>query len=144
MPYIRNWLHCVWGTKRRYPYLTHDNKSIILNHIRDNCKNKGIYLDFINGYKDHIHILISLNQEQKISDVMRLIKGESSFWINKKGLTNHKFEWSDEYFAVSVSESQVNKVRDYIKFQDQHHRKVTWQDEYNQFIHRYRFRKMVG
>jgi len=144
MPYIRNWLHCVWGTKSRYPYLTSPNKAVILNHIKDNCKKKEIYLDFINGYRDHIHCLISLNQEQKISNVIRLIKGESSFWINKNGLTKNKFEWSDEYFAVSVSESHVNQVREYIKNQDRHHRKTFWPQEYEELIKKYRFKKMRG
>jgi REP element-mobilizing transposase RayT len=144
MPYVRNWLHCVCGTKRRYPFLTLQNTRIILNHIRENCKKKKIYLEFINGHRDHIHALISLNQEQKISEIMRLIKGESSFWINKQGLTNSKFEWSDEYFAVSVSESQVNQVREYIKYQDKHHATLSWKHEYNQFVKMYRFEKMVG
>jgi REP element-mobilizing transposase RayT len=118
MPYVRNWLHCVWGTKRRYPFLTQVNKKVIFDHIKENCKEKGIYLDFIYGYRDHVHILISLNQEQNVSNIMRLIKGESSRWINKEKLTDYKFEWSDEYFAVSLSDSQVNRIREYIKNQD--------------------------
>lgn len=144
MPYVRAWLHCVWGTKKRYPFLANNNRRIIIDHIRENSLKKRIYLDFINGYNDHIRILISLNQEQIISEVIKLIKGESSRWINKQNLTNHKFGWSDEYFAVSVSESQVNKIRDYIKNQDLHHRKLTWQEEYDQFIQNYGFKIMKG
>ena len=75
---------------------------------------------------------------------MRLIKGESSFWINKQGLTDSKFEWSDEYFAVSVSDSHVNRLREYVKHQDKHHAVISWQQEYNQFVKKYRFDKMVG
>ncbi|MDR7211388.1 type III secretory pathway component EscR [Flavobacterium piscis] len=54
---------------------------------------------------------------------MQLIKGESSFWINKNQLTKEKFEWQDEYFAFSVSESIIDKVRDYIKNQEEHHKR---------------------
>ena len=54
---------------------------------------------------------------------MQLIKGESSFWINRNEFIKNKFEWADEYFAVSISESHVNKVREYIKNQEEHHRK---------------------
>ena len=53
--------------------------------------------------------------DQTIQKTMQLIKGESSFWINKNCLTKEKFEWQDEYFAVSVSESIIDNVRDYIK-----------------------------
>lgn len=69
---------------------------------------------------------------------MNLLKGESSYWINNKsGLTNTKFGWQDDYFAVSVSESQVDAVRKYIRNQEQHHKKETFQQEYNKFIDRY-------
>ena len=54
---------------------------------------------------------------------MQLIKGESAYWINKHGLTKEKFEWQDEYFATSVSESNPNKIRNYIKNQEEHHKK---------------------
>ena len=72
---------------------------------------------------------------------MQLIKGESSFWINKMQLTKEKFEWQDEYFAVSVSESVVEKVRNYIRNQEEHHKKKTFQDEYEEFIRKYGFQR---
>jgi putative transposase len=71
-----------------------------------------------------------------------LIKGESAFWINKQKLTNQYFEWQDEYFAVSVSESQIETVRNYIKNQEVHHTKKTWNDEYEELILRHGFVKM--
>lgn len=106
--------------------------------MRDNAKAKGIFIDFVNGYSDHCHCLVSLGVDQTIQKVMQLIKGESSYWINKNGLTKHKFEWQDEYYAVSVSESILNKVREYIKNQEEHHRKKTFLDE---FITKYGFEK---
>lgn len=72
---------------------------------------------------------------------MQLIKGESSFWINKQGLTQDKFEWQDDYFAVSVSESVIDKVREYIKNQEIHHSKKTFQQEYDEFIEKFGFEK---
>jgi REP element-mobilizing transposase RayT len=63
-----------------------------------------------------------------------MIKGESSFWINKYQLTKQKFEWQDEYFTVSVSEPMVEKVRTYIRNQEENHKKVTFQEEYDEFI----------
>jgi len=144
MSYVRIWLHCVWGTKDRIPFITKNNKKAIIDHIRENAIKKGIYIDFINGHREHFHSIVSLNKEQNISNVMQLIKGESSFWINKNDVTKTKFEWSDEYFAVSISETHINKVRDYIKNQEEHHRKKTWKEEYEEFMNRYGFEKIKG
>ena len=74
---------------------------------------------------------------------MQLIKGEASFWINKNKLIQG-FEWADEYFAVSVSESQLYKVREYIANQEEHHRKKTWQEEYDEFMNLYGFALIKG
>jgi putative transposase len=84
------------------------------------------------------------NQEQTIAKVAQLIKGESSFWINKNKLCKENFEWQDDYFAVSVSESGVNSVREYIKNQEIHHGTKTFQQEYDEFIEKYGFRVMKG
>ena len=144
MAYVKNWLHCVWGTKHRHPYLIGDIKDEVINHILSNAKSKNIYIDAINGYKEHIHCLISLNPDKTLSDVIQLIKGESSYWINKKKLTKIKFEWAVEYFGVSISESQLNNVRHYIKNQEEHHRKETWENEYNKLITEYGFDRFPG
>jgi REP element-mobilizing transposase RayT len=85
---------------------------------------------------------VSFGSEQTISKVMQLIKGESAFWINKQKLTNQYFEWQDEYFAIGVSESQIETVRNYIKNQEVHHTKKTWNDEYEVLISRHGFVKM--
>nr|WP_315144614.1 IS200/IS605 family transposase [uncultured Flavobacterium sp.] len=143
MPFVKVYLHCVWSTKNRIPYLNSiELRQKVWNHIRENAIQKGIYIDFINGYSDHCHCLISLGVDQNIQKVIQLIKGESSFWINKNELTTEKFQWQEEYFAVSVSESVLDKVRNYIKNQEEHHKKKTFQEEYDEFILKYGF-KMV-
>ena len=143
MPFVKVYLHCVWSTKNRIPYLDSiELRQKVWNHIRENAIQKGIYIDFINGYSDHCHCLISLGVDQNIQKVILLIKGESSFWINKNELTKEKFQWQEEYFAVSVSESILDKVREYIKNQEEHHKKKSFQEEYDEFILKYGF-KMV-
>ena len=72
---------------------------------------------------------------------MQLIKGESAFWFNRQNFIKDKLEWQDEYFAVSVSQSALNKVREYIKNQEEHHKKKTFQQEYDEFIEKYGFQK---
>ena len=143
MPFVKVYLHCVWSTKNRIPYLDSiELRQKVWNHIRENAIQKRIYIDFINGYSDHCHCLISLGVDQNIQKVIQLIKGESSFWINKNELTKEKFQWQEEYFAVSVSESILDKVREYIKNQEEHHKKKSFQEEYDEFILKYGF-KMV-
>ncbi len=129
----------VWATKRREPVLEKAIRTNLFSHIRENARSKNIHVDFVNGYVDHIHILVSLNSDQTIAKIVQLLKGESSFWMNKYKLTPQKFEWQDDYFAVSVSESGVNKVREYIKNQEQHHAKKTFQQEHDEFVRVYGF-----
>ncbi len=134
MGYTKVWIHLVWATKKREPVLDKPLRRKLFSHVLENARARNIHVDFVNGYVDHIHVLVSLNADQTIAKTVQLIKGESSFWINKNKLTPGKFEWQDDYFAVSVSESGVNKVREYIKNQEQHHSKKTFQQEYDEFM----------
>lgn len=83
--------------------------------------------------------MFRLRNDQTISKVLQLIKGESSYWINKNLSLKSKLQWQEEYFAISVSESQVNKVKNYIKNQEEHHRKKSYIEEYIEFIDQYGF-----
>lgn len=141
MPFVRVWLHFVWSTKERYPYLSDEIRTKVFEHIRTNARGKGIHIDFINGYLDHIHCLISLGTDQTLSWIMQSIKGESSFWINKNKLTKARFAWQDEYFVVSVNEDTLPSVRRYIAKQEEHHRTVTFDDEFESFLTRAGFQK---
>jgi REP element-mobilizing transposase RayT len=118
---------------------TQEIRQILWKHISENSKEKGIFIDFVNGHKDHCHCLVSLGKDQTIIKVIQLIKGESSFWINKQHLIEQHFEWQDEYFAVSVSESILDKTRKYINNQEEHHLHKTFHQEYDEFIRRYGF-----
>ena len=142
MPFVKVYIHFVWSTKEREPFLdSPELRKKVWQHIRENAKLKEIFIDMINGYQEHCHCLISLGPEQTMSKVMQLIKGESSFWINKHNLCKQKFEWQDQYYAASVSESVVNRVRDYIKNQEEYHKKTTFQEEYDQLMEKLGFKK---
>lgn len=122
MPYIKAWFHLVWSMKNRVPFMGKPIQKMIFEHIRQNAKRKDIFMDCVNGYTDHVHCLVSLGSDQTISKIVQLIKGESSFWINREQLCKERFEWQEEYFAVSVSHSHLKRVRDYIYDQEDHHR----------------------
>lgn len=138
MPFVKVYIHFVWSTKNREPFLaTREIREKVWRHIQDYAKDKGVYIDFINGYTDHCHCLVSLGMDQSISKIMNLLKGESSFWINQQQLCEEKFEWQNDYFAVSVSGSMLDKVRNYIRNQEEHHKTKTFQDEFSAFISKY-------
>ena len=140
MSYVKIWIHLVFTTKKRKPFLKKDVKNKVINHIIENSKIKNIFLKEINGHKEHIHCLISLGKEQSIAEVAQLIKGESSFWVNKNKVTTNKFNWQDDYFAVSVSESQIETVARYIQNQEEHHKKKSFQEEVEAFVKKYGFK----
>lgn len=141
MSFIKIYIHFVFSTKNRKPFLnTFDLRIKVWKHIKEYATEKGIFLDMINGYSDHCHCLISLGSDQNIEKIVQLLKGESSYWINKNKLTKEKFSWQDKYFAVSVSELVVDSVRNYIKNQEKHHQKKSFTDEYREFIEKYNFK----
>ncbi|MDD3320945.1 MAG: IS200/IS605 family transposase [Paludibacter sp.] len=142
MPFVNVYIHFVWSTKNREPFLeTKEIRDKVWFHIKENAKKKGIFVDFVNGYSQHCHCLVSLGVDQTISNIMQLIKGESSYWINKEGLTKEKFEWQDEYYGVSVSESLIERVRNYIKNQEVHHDIHSYGVEIDNLIIKYGFHK---
>ena len=141
MPFVNVFIHFVWSTKNRIPYLeTKEIRDALWEHIKDNGKQKDIFIDFVNGYQEHCHCLVSLGVDQTISKVMQLIKGESAFWFNKQKFIKKKLEWQDEYFAASVSFSGLDEVRNYIKNQEKHHEKKTYEQEYEEMIKKFGFK----
>ncbi len=142
MSHVRIWVHLVFSTKDRSSFLTNEVKRNVFAHIADNCREKDIFLQAIGGHSEHIHMLISLGKDQSVSKVGQLIKGESSFWINKQRLGRGRFEWQDDYFAVSVGESQVEAVVEYIKNQEVHHSRKSFAQEVEEFLQKYRFEKL--
>ena len=139
MPYLNIYLHVIWSTKNRTKLITKELKPILIEHIISNAKAKGIFLLAINCVQDHIHFLISLGADQTVGKVVQLIKGESSHWINKNKLLHGKFEWQDDYIAVSVSKSISEKVKAYISNQEEHHRIKSFSEEVEEFRKKYGF-----
>ncbi len=132
MPVVKIWIHAVWTTKNRNPLLTDELMKPLFRHIRGYADKKGFYIDFINGVSDHVHCLISLKANQALSDAMKLIKGESSHWINQNNLTSEKFSWQNEFYAASVCVSQLQNLRKYIKNQKKHHGEIDFETEMNE------------
>ena len=137
MSWTRVWIHLVFSTKNWEPFLSKDIRLQLFDHIRQNAKDKDLWLDCINGYTDHVHCLISLSREISISKTAQLIKGESSHWINKNHLTLNNFSWQDDYWAASVGERGLNGLRRYISNQEEHHRMKSFREELDDFSRDY-------
>lgn len=91
----------------------------------------------INGMPDHVHILIGMRPTQSLSDLMQDVKGDSSKWINQKRFTKGKFSWQEGFGAFSYGKSQVNQVIDYIKNQQEHHKKWSFLEEYRTLLEKF-------
>jgi REP element-mobilizing transposase RayT len=142
MPFVKVYIHFVWTTKNRKPFLaTPELRMEAWNHMNNNAAAKDIYVDIINGYADHCHCLVALGPRQTMSRIMKLIKGEFSNWINKEKLCEETFDWQDEYYAVSVSPSDLARVRDYILKQEDHHRISSFPEELESYLKEWGFQR---
>jgi REP element-mobilizing transposase RayT len=150
MSIIRVYLHYVWTTKKKIPFLSNPEvRNKVWAHMEMNAKTKGIHALKIGGHNDHSHCLISLSHDQTISKIAQLIKGESSHWINQSGLISdvfkkEKFDWQDEYFVESVSPHLLQSVLDYISIQDEHHKQYSFQQEIEKFLSEQRDRGIIS
>jgi REP element-mobilizing transposase RayT len=144
MSYVKVWLHGVWGTKNRHSFLHDKIHDDVCLHIKSNAAKNNIFIDSIDGGRDHLHSLMTLSANMTVSKQMQLIKGESSYWINKNRLIDGRFEWGDRYFVESVGEDDVDRVRAYIRRQKEHHKKTTFLEEYNAFLQKLGFSSDQG
>lgn len=132
------WIHAIIGTKDRQPCITKDIEQKIYEHIKHKLENElDCKLRKINGDTDHVHLLFLMSPLYSIKDIMQRIKGETSHWINQNELSRFKFAFQTGYGAFSVSESKLKDVERYIDKQKEHHKKLTFLEEYNIFMKKY-------
>ncbi|MDD3722025.1 MAG: IS200/IS605 family transposase [Lutibacter sp.] len=137
--YNKIWIHAIWATKERTPFITENVESKIYDFMSVQLREIGCPVRIINGMPDHIHCLFLLNPQKSISEIIKQIKGSSSHFINQSNLIPEKFAWQTGYAAYSVSESVLERVFQYIQNQKNHHHKKTFQEEYNNFLKLYGF-----
>ena len=127
-------IHAIWSTKNREPLIKENFEIKLHNHISQIVKEQDCFPKIVNGMSDHIHVLFDLHPAKALQDVLKNIKGNSSHWVNTQNFMQEKFAWQTGYGAYAVSESQVQKVYDYIANQKEHHRTKTFQEEYEGFL----------
>lgn len=131
------YVHLVFSTKQRKPYLqTAEHRERVHGYLAGICKNQSSPAIQIGGVEDHVHVLCRLGKTVSVSTLVRELKKESSEWI-KSALKIQKFYWQSGYGAFSASPSHVVKLQRYIVGQEDHHRKVTFQDEFRRLCKKY-------
>jgi REP element-mobilizing transposase RayT len=129
--------HIIFSTKERRPWLEAELRPGLFACLGSLIKEeRGLPL-LINGVADHVHILAKLKQDRAVADVVRAIKAHSSAWMHRQDANLAPFAWQTGYGAFTVSYSQVEVVRAYIRNQEQHHRRQTFQQEFRAFLRRH-------
>lgn len=139
--YNKIWLHVVFATKERIPLITFAIETKIYDHMREQLIEIGCPVRIINGMPDHVHLLFLQNPKMAVADIVKQVKGNTSHWINEQDLIPERFAWQTGYAAYSVSESQLERVFQYINHQKEHHKRKTFAMEYDEFIALHRLQK---
>ena len=130
--------HLIFSTKNRLPLLSSEVQPRLFEYIGGILRAEGSVLEAAGGVADHVHLLVSLNKQLSISEVLRIIKASSSRWVHETFPdTMSGFAWQAGYGAFAVSHSHREKVRTYLSRQAEHHRKVTFQEEFIAFLQRH-------
>lgn len=143
--YSKCWLHLIWGTLNREKFLnTAEIRKRVSRYLYQYAESKNIFVKKIYVNSEHVHALIDLPTKLSIEEVMHLLKGSSSHWINENNISIGKFSWGRGYAAFSVSESALHKVTNYIEQQEEHHRVKSFSEEYAEFINAYGMKYISG
>lgn len=132
--YTQIHIHVIFTVQNRHCIIRKEWKDELFRYITGIIQNNNHKVLAINGMPDHVHVLIGMRPSQSLSELMKDIKGDSSKWINQKGYVRSRFSWQEGFGAFSYGKSQVNKVIDYIKNQETHHRRYSFIEEYLAFL----------
>ncbi len=135
--YTQIHIQAIVAVKFRNAVIIPEWKERLHQYITGIVQNNTHKMLSINSMPDHLHLFFGFRPTQSLSDLMRLVKGESSEWINKQGFTASAFRWQEGYGAFSYARSQVKTVAQYIENQEIHHRKKTFQEEYQMFLRKF-------
>ena len=116
------YLHIVFSTKRRQPYFSDGAfAEKLYAYIAGICKKQDCFAKHVGGHIDHIHLLCSLSRQKTVANLVRELKTSSTVWIKSQQPEWTDFHWQDGYGVFSVSHSQLEKVKEYIINQKEHH-----------------------
>lgn len=135
--YSQAYFHIVFAVENRKALIQKNWKVKLEKYITGIIQNHGHKMIAIGSMPDHIHILVGYNLNQRIPDLVELVKTSSNRWIKEEKLTNYKFNWQKGYGAFSYSRSQINSVAKYILNQEEHHKKRSFKEEYLEILEKF-------
>lgn len=117
------YIHLIWATKKREPFITFELEPIIQNIIYEKCRKFNLEVLAIGNTADHIHLLLSVNPNIRITEFVAEAKGTTSYYINHEA--GKLFYWQDGYGCFSIGRSELKQVKEYILNQQKHHYEKT-------------------
>jgi len=130
-------IHSIFSVKGRENIITQNFREDLFKYISGILNQNKQFSLAVNGYKDHVHLFFELHPTKALSDIIRIVKTNSSKWINENRFVNGKFAWQEGYGAFSYSRSQRDNVIKYIINQEKHHRKRTFRQEYLDLLEKF-------
>ena len=141
MSYTQLYYHIVFGSKSSEPVITKKYKEDLYAYIWGIIKNEGCTLLRIGGIENHIHLLTSNPPTISVSDFVRIVKCNSSKWLQEEPENRKKFPffhgWAEGYCALSYSHRDRMMILNYIKNQEEHHKRESWRDEFIRLLKEY-------
>ena len=128
--------HLVWSTKNREPVISPLFQERLYQYIGGSFRNLGAICLEIGGVADHIHILARIPPSIAIANLMREVKTSSTKWLQQDVICNQSFAWQEGYGAFSVSSTHIAPITQYIKNQEEHHKGVTFKEEFINLLHK--------
>jgi REP element-mobilizing transposase RayT len=126
----------VFSTKQRRPLIQEPLREDLYRYVGGIVRGeRGVLLE-IGGMPDHVHIVAKLHPDEAVATMVRLVKSNSSKWANERPRRGGRFAWQTGYSAFSVSESQIERVLKYVRNQERHHKRKTFQEEYVELLKR--------
>jgi REP element-mobilizing transposase RayT len=129
--YSRTHIHLVFSTKERRNTIPKEAQPRLWAYIAGICNNYEMIAVAIGGTENHVHVLFHLPSTLALAKAVQLLKGNSSKWMGEQGID---FGWQEGYGAFSVSSSNLDPVTQYIRNQEAHHRKFTFEDEFRALL----------
>jgi REP element-mobilizing transposase RayT len=135
---VKNYLHIIFSTKERYPFINESIVNELYPYLGGICNNLECQSLQVGGYRDHVHILCVLSRKIALMKLIKELKAHSSGWIKTKGEAYRNFYWQSGYGAFSVQPSYVESTIRYIRDQRKHHRNMSFKEEYLRFLSEYK------
>lgn len=128
--------HVVFSTKERVGLLSKELCVRLYPYLSSIAEKNDFKIIKIGGVKDHVHLLMTITPELSVSKAVQLLKGNSSKWLHENFADMNIFSWQNGYGVFTVSKSQISIVENYINNQEEHHKKLSFQEEYIELLKR--------